>query len=88
MKTFEEKKQELLNEIFHYTGGATREIFTKMVNELIPPKPPTCSTCKHADFYGVSNQFGYCNSENDNNTDVIEITRYFGCIHHSDFSEE
>lgn len=73
----------------------------KAINELQPPKPPTCSTCDHINLKCDSSAYNgfLCKNINALNADGdvvstsggynirIKNIDNFGCIHHSDYGD-
>lgn len=94
MKTFGEKKQEIINTI-EILSGEDRDMAIQYAQhqiELLKPDYPTCKTCKYLLDDGIHDyecnavKNNVCISDMSGNyiTDIDDM----GCIHHSDFSEE
>lgn len=108
-KEFEDKKQ-ALRELVYATDNKRKNLvptanmrikLSRAINELQPPKPPTCSTCDHINLKCDSSAYNgfLCKNINALNADGdvvstsggynirIKNIDNFGCIHHSDYGD-
>ena len=107
MKEFNEKKQDIIDVLNEVNAGQEPMqygqyswLFDK-VNELQPPKPPTCSTCKYKEnsyhllsegrkklggYYCKNKKIKTLTTDCFGDDDCMELPlRGFGCNRHSDY---
>ena len=93
IKEFNDKKQEALNinvvADYGYIDNEALTLLMAKINELQPPTPPTCSTCKY-----LNSEDWYWTCDNPKNmpldickTDCESGISVRSCIHHSDYDE-
>ena len=98
-KDFEAKKQEIADYIEHnfrldgnpkmdnthkyVIKSVNAQKLVSMINELQPPKPPTCATCKHFSNY-IDHKECECEKSANYCQEISDPQKYV-CIKHSDY---